>query len=146
MRVRTICVDSSQKLFTNHEQFKESGQGRLCLDLEHVTLFEPQRQKRYHWAWVSSEDSDELAHTARLIRIFTVRILNSQGCKVSSCGQWRPWSDCAKALADLSLRWAHEAEGMVLLVAAHFWERLPNRQQRQHTSFRQSGFLLLPTW
>ena len=55
----------------------------------------------------ASEDSDQPAHSRSLIRIFTGRILDSQGCKVSSCGQRRPWSDCADAQADLSLRWAH---------------------------------------
>ena len=30
-----------------------------------------------------------------------------KGPKLSSCGQWRLWSDWADAQADLSLRWAH---------------------------------------
>ena len=37
-----------------------------------------------------SEDSDQPAHLRRLVRIFTKRIFDIQGCKVSSCGQWRP--------------------------------------------------------
>ena len=44
------------------------------------------------------------------IRLFTGRILDNQGCKVSSCGQRRFWSDCADAQADWSLRWAHITE------------------------------------
>ena len=32
-----------------------------------------------------SEDSEQPAHSRSLIRLFTVRILGSQGCKVSSC-------------------------------------------------------------
>ena len=34
-----------------------------------------------------SEDSDQPAHSRSLIRIFTGRILDSQGCKVSPCEQ-----------------------------------------------------------
>ena len=56
---------------------------------------------------VPSEDSDQPAHSRSLIRILAMRILDSQGCKVSSRGQWRLWSDCADSQADLSLRWVH---------------------------------------
>ena len=66
-----------------------------------------------------SEDSDQPAHSRSLIRIFTVRILHSQGCKVSSCGQRRLKSDCADAQADLSLRWAHMREGTFTHVVTH---------------------------
>ena len=34
-------------------------------------------------------DSGQRAHLRSLIRIFTGRILDSQGCKVSSCGKRR---------------------------------------------------------
>ena len=39
----------------------------------------------------------------------------SQGCKVSSCGQRKLWSDCADAQADLSLRWTNRSEGTLFL-------------------------------
>ena len=35
------------------------------------------------------EDSDQTGHSHSLIRIFSGHILESQGCKVSSCGQLR---------------------------------------------------------
>ena len=38
-------------------------------------------------------------------------MLDSQGCKVTSCEQWRYWSDYTNALADLSLRCAYMREG-----------------------------------
>ena len=41
-----------------------------------------------------SEDSDHSAHLHTLIRIFNVRILDSKGCKISSLGEQRLWSDC----------------------------------------------------
>ena len=57
------------------------------------------------------EDSDQPAHSRSLIRIFTRRILDSQGCQASSCGQRRFWSDCENAQADLSHRLAHMSNG-----------------------------------
>ena len=51
------------------------------------------------------------SHLRSLIRIFTGCNLDSQGCKVSSCGHWRLWSDCGNAQADLSLFWALISEG-----------------------------------
>ena len=54
-----------------------------------------------------------------LIRIFTGRIFDSQGGKISSCGLWRLWSDCADAQADLSLRWAYMSDSTFSDVTAH---------------------------
>ena len=50
---------------------------------------EPQRQKTYLRTCAASEDSDQPAHSRSLIRIFTRRILDSQGCICFSCGQQR---------------------------------------------------------
>ena len=44
-----------------------------------------QRQKKRLRTCAPSEDSDQPAHSRSLIRIFTWCILDSQGCKVSSC-------------------------------------------------------------
>ena len=72
---------------------------------------EPQRQNAYLRTCALSEDSDLPAHSNSLIRTVTGRILDSQGCKVSSCEQRKRWSDCADALVDLSFRRAHMSEG-----------------------------------
>ena len=53
------------------------------------------------------------------LHIQTGRILDSLGCKVSSCGQRRLSSDCADAQTDLSLLWAHLSEGTFSPIAAH---------------------------
>ena len=71
-------------------------------------VFESQFQKTYIWTYTPSEDSDQLAHSHRLIRIFTERILDSQGSKVSLCGQRRYW------------RWAHTSVDTFSPIAAHF--------------------------
>ena len=49
------------------------------------------------------------SYIRHVIRIFARCILDNQGCKVSSCGQRRLWSDCAHAQSDLSLRLADMA-------------------------------------
>ena len=77
------------------------------------------RQKTYLRTCAPSKDSDQPAHSRSLIRIFTRRILDSQGDKVSSCGQQKLWSDCADAQTDLSLRWVLMSEGTFSLVAAY---------------------------
>ena len=48
-----------------------------------------------------------------------IRMLDSQGCKVTSCGQRRLLAYCMGAQADLSLHWAHMSEGTYSHVAAH---------------------------
>ena len=48
-----------------------------------------------------------------------LRVLDSQGCKVSSCAQRRLKSVCADAQADLSRRWAHMSEGTFSHVVTH---------------------------
>ena len=50
--------------------------------------------------------SESSLWTPRLIRVFAVRSMGSEGPKLSSCGQRRLRSDWADAQADLSLRWA----------------------------------------
>ena len=83
----------------------------MCNDTSSEYPFEPKRPKTYDWICVSSEDSDQTAHSRSLIRIFTGRILDSKGCKVSSCGHRRLWSDCADSQADLSLPYMHMLDG-----------------------------------
>ena len=80
------------------------------VDRGQVTM-EPWRQKAYIQTCAHSEDSDQPAHSRSLIRIFTGRILDSQGCEDSSCGQRRLWSDRAEAQSDLSFRWVHKTRG-----------------------------------
>ena len=51
-----------------------------------------------------------------LISIFTGYILDSPGCKVSSCRQRKLLSDCADEQADLSIRCAHMSKGTFFLL------------------------------
>ena len=89
-------------------------------------IAEPLRRKTYLLRCAPSEYSDQPAHSRSLIRIFTGRIFNSQGCKVSSCEQRRLRSDCADAQADLSLRWAHTSDGTFSRFANHIYADIMN--------------------
>ena len=55
------------------------------------STYESQRRKTYLQKCAPSEDSDQPAHSRSLIRIFTGRILDSQGCEVSSWRQRKLW-------------------------------------------------------
>ena len=76
-----------------------------------MTKYLSQRQNTYLRKSAPGEDSDQLAHMKCIIRIITRRFLDSEGCKVSSCGERRLPSDCADAQSDESLRWAHMSKG-----------------------------------
>ena len=96
-------------------------------------------QKTYLRTCAPSEDSDQSAHSRSLIKVFTGRILDSQGCIVSLCGQWGMKrliftgrilgnKGCMVAMwttrvdqADLSIRWAHISEDTFTQVVAN-WE------------------------
>ena len=56
-------------------------------------------------------------HSRSLIRIITGRILDSQGCKNSSCGHRRLWSNCADAQAEFVSSLDAQSEGMFSHVA-----------------------------
>ena len=61
--------------------------------------FESQSHKTYLRIRTPSEESDQTAHSRSLIRFFTGRVLDSQGCNVSSCRQLSLSGDCAEAKA-----------------------------------------------
>ena len=63
-------------------------------------------KKTYIRTRAPSEDSDQTAHSHSLIRTLTGRIVDNQGCNVSSRGQRWIWSDCEDAHIYFRLRWA----------------------------------------
>ena len=84
--ILTPVVSPYQVQTKRLRSYYTSTQPRLCGVTSHV-IFEPKRQKTYRRTCAPCEDSDQPAHPRSLIRIFTGRILVSQGCKSSSCGQ-----------------------------------------------------------
>ena len=79
------------------------------------------------WPRAPSEDSDQPAHSRRLIRIFTGRICDSQGCKVSLPGRRRLRSECLDEQDDLCLRWMQMAEGTFYPDATHIYKQNNHR-------------------
>ena len=77
---------------------------------------EPPHDKTNKMIYAPSEDSDQPGHPPSLIRVFAVHSVGSWGPNLSSCGQWRLWSDWTDAQADLSLLGAQ----IILLVLS--WE------------------------
>ena len=57
------------------------------------------------------------AHLRSLIRVFALCAKKLCIFGYPRCAQWRFWSDCANAQADLNLRWAHDDDGTFYYVA-----------------------------
>ena len=79
------------------------------------------RQKTYIRTCAPSEDSDQPAHSRSLIRIFPGHFLDSQLCKVSSCGQRLLKLDCVDTQAGLNPRWALMSKRTFSQVVAHMF-------------------------
>ena len=75
-------------------------------------IFEPEHEKTCPLTCAPNEDSDQPAHPHSLIRVFVVCEKTLCSLCYRKCAQWRVWSDCANAQADLNLRSAHMSEGV----------------------------------
>ena len=60
------------------------------------------------------------------------------------CAQWRFWSDCANAHADLNLRWAHMSEGWFPAVAAHYFVENMRTENRTTAEITQAPVICFP--
>ena len=75
----------------------------------------------YLWTCAPSEDSDQLAHSRSLIRIFTGRILDSQGCKVSSLGAQKVHFLTLRRLYIFMIFYQCHYRGSEQMVERQFW-------------------------
>ena len=83
----------------------------------YIYSLEPQLEKTYLQTYAPTADSlDQSAQSRSLIRIVTVRILDSQIWKISLCGQRRIWWQ-----ADSSLHWADMTDGTFSHVVVHLF-------------------------
>ena len=69
--------------------------------------YEPPHDKTNKMTCAPSEDWDQPGHPPSLIRVSAVRMKKAWVLSYPVSTQWRLWSDWVDALADLSLRWAH---------------------------------------
>ena len=65
------------------------------------------REKTYLLTCAPNEDSNQPAHSLRLIRVFVVHMKKLYTLSYPNCAQWRFWSHSANAQAELNLRWTH---------------------------------------
>ena len=70
-------------------------------------IMSPEVGKTYLLKCTPNEDSNQPAHARSLIRVFVVGMKNFASLAIRKCAQWRFWSDCANAQADMNFRWAH---------------------------------------
>ena len=83
--------------------------------------FKQQREITCHLICTPNEDSDQPARMRRLIWAFVVRMEKFCMPGYPKCTQWRFWSDCANAQAELNVRWTHISDGKLSFnVMAHF--------------------------
>ena len=66
-------------------------------------------RKRTFWR-APNEDFNQPAHPHSLIGVFAFRMKKVYFLGYPKCTQWRFWSECANAQADLRLRWAHKSK------------------------------------
>ena len=76
-------------------------------------------KKTYLLTCAPNEDSNHPAHARNRIRAFIVRMKKLCILGYPKCAQWRFWSACANAQADLNLRWAHMSACTFSDIAAH---------------------------
>ena len=77
-----------------------------------------QSEKTYLLTFAPNEDSNQPAHPRSLIRVFVIRMKIRCTFGYPKCAQWKFWSACANAQADLNFRWAHMSEGTFSYLAA----------------------------
>ena len=93
---------------------------RICLSVGSTLVMSPKYELQHYKQndMRAQRRSDQPQHPPSLIRVFAVRTVGSWGPNVSSCGQWRLWSDWVDVQAELSLRWVG-AEVIFVGLAAH---------------------------
>ena len=123
-----------------------------------MKIYECQCQKACFQTCVPSEDSDQLRICTVWSESFTWCILDSHGCKISSCREWSLWSNCADA--DLILHWAHMSESAYfsccssnvvieccwIPTACFHWESWRNKKFCEKKPQQQHIFKYLQVW
>ena len=127
-RIKKINLDSAAYDQSTRLASQTGSTGRsekfLCSNLMASMvkyMYEP-----YLQTYARREDSDQPAHSHRLIIIFIRRIFDTQGCKISSCGLRGLWSDCAQTQSDLGIRWSHMPESTFLPTLPIFFAHVRN--------------------
>ena len=76
---------------------------------------------RNMWKHTFWHEHHKPAHSCSRIRVYIVHMKKLCTLGYPKCTQWRFWSDCTNAQADLNLHWAHMTEGTLSDIAAFFY-------------------------
>ena len=85
-----------------------------------VYIIESQREKTY------LPTCDPIAQSDQSLP-FVVHRKKHRILGYPNCAQWRFWSDCANAQADLNLRWAHMSEVRFLILRLRYFLKMRDR-------------------
>ena len=86
-------------------------------------IFKPAYDKTYNEICVTSKDSDQPVHPPSMARVLVHPSMDSPEAVEGTCDQWRLWSDCVDAQADLSLRWPYKSYCRFCHALAHLSKR-----------------------
>ena len=114
----TLFIKEAKSLITLRMRRQVFGIAIFCDKLPFLKVNEPQREKTYLLTYAPNEDSNQPAHPRSLIRVFVVRMNKLCILGYPKRAQWRFWSDCANAQADLNLRKANMSDCTFLVDAA----------------------------
>ena len=97
--------------------------------------------------WVThapNEDINQPAHQRSLTRVFAVHMKKLCMLGYPKCAQWRFWSDCANAQADLNLRRSHMSERYIFWrFGSLVWKKEKQTLKKQWCYFYWAFYLLL---
>ena len=79
-----------------------------------ISLYGPKREKTYLLRWSPKEDSNPLCIRAVWSEFLLPARRHFVSLAIQKSAQWRFWSDCANAQADLNLRWTHKSKVLFL--------------------------------
>ena len=84
-----LCVKTGTRFSLRDKRLFEISEFEITRVDCILKTYVSQREKMFHRIYAPNKDSDQPAVSPSLIRILTERILNSQGCNISSYGQRR---------------------------------------------------------
>ena len=93
----------------------------LAASSHKTTQNEPAHDKTYNKSCATRKYSGQPVHPTNMARILVYPFLDCLAVVKGTCDQWRLWSACADAQADLSLRWSHKSYCRLCRALAQIW-------------------------
>ena len=103
-----------------YKKYKLNNKLKWTPMLRRIRPIIPHRENMYLLINAPNEDTNQPAQTCSVSRVFVVCMMKRSILGYLKCAQWRFWSDCANAQADLNLHWARMTDVTFSDVAALF--------------------------